>query len=59
MLVADCVIKDISESGCRLYVRPGIWIPAEFVINCSLIGVPVRGVTVWRSGSLLGVRFVS
>ena len=59
ILVHDCILIDISDSGVQLHVR-GFDVPNEFVLLLSGDGV-VRESTykvVWRRGHEVGAEFV-
>jgi hypothetical protein len=53
----DCAIRDASESGARLSVKPTCELPKNFellyVTEEKLVPCEVR----WRRGDRLGVRF--
>lgn len=58
--ISACVLVDVSASGARLSVIPGKVIAQEFVLILSPDGQVRRYCSVvWRSGTSIGVRFLS
>ena len=54
-----CGVRDMSQSGARLFVTGSISAPDTFVLIIDLDGVEVPCEVVWRRGMELGVRFVT
>ncbi len=58
-LTANCVVRDLSETGARLKLE----LPGELPTNFHLIWVADRAVleveAVWRSQDEIGVKFLS
>jgi hypothetical protein len=56
-----CTLRDLSESGCRLAVssQVGLIIPDRFELIVEIDGTRADCEVVWRTGVLLGVRFLS
>jgi hypothetical protein len=54
----DCAIRDVSNAGARLSVKPQCELPNElellFVTEETLVPCELR----WRRGDRLGVRFI-
>ncbi|MBI2717723.1 MAG: PilZ domain-containing protein [Rhizobiales bacterium] len=59
--VADCQIRDLSETGCRLVASSPEPIPRSFRLEYAVSGKPnARDCEVmWRKEGLMGVRFAS
>jgi len=53
----DCVIRNRSDQGAKLYLPLAVQLPDEFSLTIPSEGgaIPVR--LVWRRGPWLGVRF--
>ena len=54
--VGDCLIKDISATGARLWVRVPELVPDWFTLHMSGGLTPKCGVR-WRHGNEIGVQF--
>ncbi len=54
-----CGVRDMSQSGARLFVTGSISAPDTFELLIELDGMEVPCEVVWRRGMELGVRFVS
>jgi hypothetical protein len=55
-----CIISDVSASGARLAVGPGLPLPEEFQIALSRDGrVRRRCRVVWRETGEVGVRYLA
>ncbi len=57
--VGDCVIKDMSETGMRIYVPAGLWLPSKFEIEASPFDQPMKVSRSWSSRDLVGVQFLT
>jgi hypothetical protein len=59
-LIGGCSLSDVSKTGGRLKLAPGIGdLPSRFVLVLSRGGAVRRQChAVWRDGDALGVRFV-
>lgn len=55
--LTDCVIKDISLGGMRLYIPGSVWTPATFEIRCQQFERPVLVHKSWSRDCYIGVRF--
>ena len=51
----DCTIRDLSETGIRMTVRPGALIPTHFLLINIRDRVAYEVQTIWRRESELGV----
>ncbi len=58
MSVSDCSIRDISKTGCRLAMASTIGIPAHFTLDISNSDRKHECEVVWRSPTVMGVRFL-
>ena len=54
----DCTIRDLSETGARITVRPGAIIPTHFLLINIRDRVAYDVQTIWRRESELGVTIV-
>ncbi len=52
-----CGVRDMSQSGARLFVTGSISAPDTFELRVELDGIEVPCEVVWRRGMELGVRF--
>jgi hypothetical protein len=52
----DCTVYDMSQTGARLLVDPGVELPPEFLLVLSR-NVSRRCKTIWRHERQIGVRF--
>ena len=55
--VLDCTVRDLSETGARIYFADVSAIPSEFELEIPNRGVRVRGCLMWSRGANHGVRF--
>ena len=53
----DCEILDLSASGARLRVRPGLFLPKHFTLRAPELGGDKAVEVMWRNKVQLGVRF--
>jgi hypothetical protein len=58
MSTMDCVVRELSEDGCRLKTDGAPWAPAEFELALGQGAVIERCQVVWRKATELGVRFI-
>ena len=59
-IVAQCVMTDVSASGAKLLLEPGLNVPDWFVLALSRnAGVRRNCQVVWRRAESIGVCFVS
>lgn len=56
-LWADCVIKDISQSGAKIELSHFYRLPPRFVLMHFQEGVAFEVVLKWRRGDLAGMAF--
>lgn len=56
-VVADCIIRDLSESGARLGVSRRVRLPAQFDLQFVQHGLELRARLRWRRGDYAGVSF--
>ena len=52
-----CTILDMSSSGARLQVQPGLFLPKRLTIRAAEIGGNRVVEVVWRNRTQGGVRF--
>ena len=52
-----CTILDMSETGARLQIEPGVFLPKLFVLRAPEAGGDLEVDVVWRNRTQLGVRF--
>jgi hypothetical protein len=56
-VVADCVVRDLSESGARLGVSRKVRLPQQFDLLFAGHGLELRARVRWRRGDYVGVSF--
>lgn len=54
---ADCMIKDISESGAKIELSHLHKVPPRFILMHFQAGVAFEVVLKWRRGDLAGMSF--
>lgn len=54
-----CIVRDFSETGCRLSAEGSVNIPDTFELVIELDGMSVDCLVVWRRGGTIGVKFTS
>lgn len=59
VLICDCVIKDISETGMRLYTGTGSWLPNNFETHIPEFEAVLKVRKEWTTDEYLGVSFVT
>ena len=57
--LCDCVIKDVSETGMRLYVPRVAWLPVNFQICSQVFQRPVSVRKIWMCNESVGVQIVT
>jgi len=55
--VLDCTVRDLSETGARIYFADASELPASFELEIPNKGVRVQGRVVWSRGANHGVIF--
>jgi hypothetical protein len=58
MSTMDCVVRDLSEEGCRLKTDGVAWAPDSFELSLGQGAVIEQCKVVWRRAGEIGVRFV-
>jgi hypothetical protein len=53
-----CLIQNLSLRGASLVFREGFAIPRRFDLFIGQDGQAHRAVTIWRNGSVAGVKFL-
>jgi hypothetical protein len=54
-----CVVRDLSETGARLRVQPGQFVPDEFDLVIDVDGFEAACSVSWRKAEEIGVIFTS
>lgn len=54
----DCVVRNVSDSGCLIKIENANALPPEVLIRIDLGKPARRAEIVWRSTSLAGARFI-
>jgi hypothetical protein len=54
----DCLIRNISQTGARLFLSGNIVIPDEFELQVPKQGRSFQARLAWRRGDEFGVQFV-
>ncbi len=54
----DCQIKDLSDTGARLYVDSKTFLPEQFELRIPKKNVSRVAQVRWRNGTLVGVQFI-
>jgi PilZ domain len=55
--LANCIICDISKSGCRITSEAISEIPDDILIDIPGLNKPVLSLVVWRNGNMAGLEF--
>jgi hypothetical protein len=55
----SCLVRDLSETGCRISAEGAVSIPDTFSLFVELDGLSAECEVTWRDGSEAGVRFTS
>lgn len=58
MSTLDCVVRDLTEHGCRLKTDGALWAPSEFELALGQDAIIERCRVVWRKPGEMGVRFL-
>lgn len=53
-----CVVRDLSNTGARLYCADTSRLPAEFELEIPSRGLKVRSRLMWSQGANRGVNFL-
>ena len=53
-----CTIRNMSETGSRINIEGGWFIPDRFTLHVDIDGYKIECKRVWQKGSECGVRFV-
>ena len=56
-VIANCIIRDLSESGARLGVSRKVKLPPQFDLLFARHGLELRARVKWRRGDYVGVSF--
>ena len=56
--ICNCLVKNLSETGAKLLVPGGCWIPSAFDIIGLIDDLPVKARRVWNSDGEMGVSFI-
>lgn len=57
LCLGDCVIKDISETGMRLFAPSAHWVPQDFEIHSSTFDGVLLVTKMWVETEHIGVSF--
>lgn len=55
--LADCIVRDLSKTGARLYVEQPVALPGEIELEITKTGERFRAEVVWSGRDSYGVRF--
>ena len=58
-LLADCQIRDISETGARIICKDQLSVPTEFRLLIPMDNTIQQARVVWRKDNMVGIRFTS
>jgi uncharacterized protein YfaT (DUF1175 family) len=56
-VTANCIVRDLSETGAKLGVSSRTKLPAEFYLHVVQKNLKVRVRLIWREGDFAGVAF--
>ena len=56
---ADVLVRDLSETGCRIKSDAYAWLPKHFELSLGAGVIVERAEVTWRREGELGVRFLS
>lgn len=56
-VVCECLVKDVSQDGMRLYLSKQQWIPGKFEVFCDIFEKPVCVTRKWMNGQDVGTVF--
>lgn len=54
----ECIVRDLSDTGARLYFTDASQLPPEFELEIPTRGVKVRSRLMWTRGANYGVMFL-
>ncbi len=55
--LADCIVRDLSKTGARLFVAQPIVLPGQNALEITKTGGRFRADVVWSTRDSFGVRF--
>ncbi len=55
--ISDCIVRDLSKTGARLYVAQPIALPGEIELEITKTGERFRAEVVWAARDSYGIRF--
>jgi hypothetical protein len=55
--ISDCIVRDLSKTGARLYVAQPVVLPGEVELEITKTGERFRAEVVWTGRDSYGVRF--
>jgi hypothetical protein len=58
MSTMDCVVRDLSDEGCRLKTDGAAWAPDRFELSLGQGAIIERCEVVWRRQGEIGVHFL-
>jgi PilZ domain len=56
--IFDCAVRDLSDTGARIYFADASALPVEFELEIPNRGVRARARVVWSQGANHGVEFL-
>ena len=56
--VRSCTVIDLSETGVKISIEPGLWVPAAFIFSLTRTGAGRRARVKWRDGLQHGAEFL-
>jgi PilZ domain len=56
-IVANCIVRDLSEAGARLGISQRIKLPLQFDLRFARHGLELKARVRWRRGDFVGVSF--
>ena len=54
----DCLVRDMSDQGCRLTISNTIAVPEQFTLRITQDGREFLAVVKWRDDKSIGVEFL-
>ncbi len=58
MSTLDCVVRDLTEHGCRLRTDGATWAPETFELSLGQGAIIEKCRVVWRRSGEIGVAFI-
>ncbi len=55
--ISDCIVRDLSKTGARLYVAQPVVLPGEIELEITKTGERFRAEVVWTARDSYGLRF--